>query len=173
MESWGLFNWALLLWFNTQLSKTQKILEGRWYVSLFPTTKDDKEPADCSSYRHLSRLGNDVKIYAKLLAHRLRPTLRLEDCSLLVPWCVLEEQLETPGCSFKHFYQTKSAVKKSVLLSHTWFRLGGTARNHVLFFIYGHLGSPIYNKNQIQIGQRPITFSQWEKKGIHTSGDVY
>lgn len=34
--------------------------------------KKDKEPTDCSSYRPLSLLGADLKIYAKVLARRLQ-----------------------------------------------------------------------------------------------------
>lgn len=37
--------------------------------------KKDRDPLDCGSYRPISSLNNDVKILAKVLAHRLEDIL--------------------------------------------------------------------------------------------------
>lgn len=43
--------------------------------------KKDKDPNDCASYRPLSLLNADLKIYAKLLARRLQPFMtKLINC---------------------------------------------------------------------------------------------
>ena len=106
----------------------------------------------------------------------LRPLINWFNPKEVVSWHVLEEQLVSP-------WRLQDVIFTNISIKQCQLRFGPLISHVIQIWRYSqkscgilcpwHLESPIFNNNQILTGQRPVTFSQWEKKGIHTLGDVY
>lgn len=98
-----LFTDPLVVALNS-MSQPREVTPG--YLSAFITVlpESGKDPSKCASYRPISLLNLDVKIFAKILANRLRPHLQ----KLIGP----EQVGFMPG------REAKDNVIKSLLLIH-------------------------------------------------------
>lgn len=98
----------------------------------------------------------------------LRPLINWFNPKAVVSWHVIEEPTSP---TFTNISIKQCQLRFGPLISHV-IQIWRNSQKSCDILCPWHLESPIFNNNQILIGQRPITFSQWEKKGIHTLGGV-
>ena len=94
----------------------------------------------------------------------LRPLINWFNPKGVVSWHVLEEQLVSP-------WRLQDVIFTNISIKQYQLRFGPLISHVIQIWCYSqkscgilcpwHLESPIFNYNQILIGQRPVTFSQW------------
>ena len=105
----------------------------------------------------------------------LRPLQQWFDEASQAPWVQIEQNIVSPfplkDILFSNLTDEYCMERFGPIIAHA-VRIWKQTENIFQWEIPWHKNTPIFRNNRLLIGQRPITFSQWQRCGINTLPDM-